>query len=247
MNVDNEEAKKLIEKINNKYIYDINYILWIFSDSPKECFIKNYYTFRKALLSFAIPKKIDDILLKGGLLSEEIFGDDWEEIEEESNEESDDEDYVMDEKNIFELKVKKGLINDEKNVEVNDSDKEQSMNEKIEKLNVDKKKINIENIEMIKQRNELQTFIKNELYIIEKENNKIIREAKINYYYYSKVIKRLSSNYEKNYWKKGVGEIFRKTTKEIISIMNNLYINYENDLILIVERIKNIRNKLKNF
>ena len=75
---------------------------------------------------------------------------------------------------------------------------------------------------------------------IKKEYKKIVKESHENFIYYNNAINFLFIEYKNNSRKKGCGEIFDKTTIEINSILNNLYIKYELKLINIKEQITNL-------
>ena len=78
------------------------------------------------------------------------------------------------------------------------------------------------------------------------EYNKIADESKENFDYYYKVIFNLGCNYNSNYSEKGCGRIYDKIATEINSLLNNNYINYEKQLINIVDKIKDLNLRLKN-
>lgn len=75
---------------------------------------------------------------------------------------------------------------------------------------------------------------------IKKEYKRIVKESDENFIYYDSAIKFIYYKYKENYRKKGCEEVFDKTTVEINSILNNLYIKYELKLINIKEKIKNL-------
>ena len=81
--------------------------------------------------------------------------------------------------------------------------------------------------------------------IIEKYNG-IVKEAEENKLYYGKVIKCLLTEYEFHYWAKDSKKILDKTTNEIIQLLNKNYIQYEKNLINILEKLKNLNLKLTN-
>ena len=76
--------------------------------------------------------------------------------------------------------------------------------------------------------------------------NKIIDESKENYKYYCDVIINACSHYRDNSWKNGFRRIYEVTSKEIISLLNNNYINYEKQLINIIDKLKDLNLRLNN-
>ena len=76
--------------------------------------------------------------------------------------------------------------------------------------------------------------------------NKIIDESKENYNYYHHVIYNACSHYRDNSWKSGFRKIYDDTSTEIISLLNNNYINYEKQLINIIDKLKVLNLRLNN-
>ena len=100
--------------------------------------------------------------------------------------------------------------------------------------------------DILKKYNDENGGIYEEIDNMKKEYKKIMKEAEENVDFYYRVILILYWDYQLNYWKSGVGNIFNKTTTEILSLLNKNYINYENKLIDICNKLKEINLELNN-
>jgi len=88
--------------------------------------------------------------------------------------------------------------------------------------------------------------ILDELNNLTKEYDKITKEALDNAKFYYRVLMSLYWDYRLNFWKSGVGNIYDETTTGIINLLNKNYIEYENKLVIILDRIKDLNLKLIN-
>ena len=86
--------------------------------------------------------------------------------------------------------------------------------------------------------------IVNELIKIYDKVDIITEEAYNNFSYYFEVIDQLLEKYKEKYWFEDVGKIYNNTTREIIALMNDKYINYEKNLICLIDNLKQINLKL---
>ena len=97
-----------------------------------------------------------------------------------------------------------------------------------------------------KDNNDDDDKILEEINDLVRKYNEIIKESKENFDYYYEVIYNLGCNYSYNSSEIGCARIYDKLATEIISLLNNNYINYEKKLINIVDKIKDLNLRLKN-
>ena len=79
---------------------------------------------------------------------------------------------------------------------------------------------------------------------IVKKYNTIAKEVDENFNFYYKFLYKLSIKYRNNWWKKEIGKICYNITIGINELLVNKYIDYENKLFLIVDKINNLNLKL---
>ncbi len=68
----------------------------------------------------------------------------------------------------------------------------------------------------------------------------IRKEAYENFSFYYEVMDKLSHKYDYEYFTKGIGNIYNKLTKEIISVLNKKFLSYEDDIINLINNIQNL-------
>ena len=109
-----------------------------------------------------------------------------------------------------------------------------------------KKNIKIVTIEF-KNKDKFEIYIKGEDEYKTKEINdiyneylNIMKEADENLSFYYGVMSKLSHKYDYKYFTKGIGNIYNKLTKEIISLLNKKFLSYEEDIINLINNIQNL-------
>ena len=83
-----------------------------------------------------------------------------------------------------------------------------------------------------------------EIEALSEKYNNITKELHNNLFYYAHLLDSLSIKYQKNCWNKEIGKICYSSAAEINKLLNNKYINYENKLVLIVDKINILNLKL---
>ena len=68
----------------------------------------------------------------------------------------------------------------------------------------------------------------------------IRKEAYENFSFYYEVMDKLSHKYDYEYFTKGIGNIYNKLTKEIISLLNKKFLSYEEEIINLINNIQNL-------
>ena len=68
----------------------------------------------------------------------------------------------------------------------------------------------------------------------------IRKEAYENFSFYYEVMDKLSHKYDYEYFTKGIGNIYNKLTKEIISVLNKKFLSYEEEIINLINNIQNL-------
>ena len=68
----------------------------------------------------------------------------------------------------------------------------------------------------------------------------IRKEAYENFSFYYEVMDKLSHKYDYEYFTKGIGNIYNKLTKEIISLLNKKFLSYEENIINLINNIQNL-------
>ena len=68
----------------------------------------------------------------------------------------------------------------------------------------------------------------------------IRKEAYENFSFYYEVMDKLSHKYDYEYFTKGIGNIYNKLTKEIISLFNKKFLSYEEEIINLINNIQNL-------
>ena len=90
-----------------------------------------------------------------------------------------------------------------------------------------KKKINVKDKCIIKELKDIY-----EKYL------KIRNKAEENFSFYFEVASSIRSSYDYNEWVKGIENIYNKTTTEIIALLNKNYLNYEKEMINLINLIE---------
>ena len=123
---------------------------------------------------------------------------------------------------------------------------ENQKNQQKDKNLENKKNIKIVTIEF-KNKDKLGIYIKAEDKYKTKEINdiyneylNIMTEADENLSFYYGVMSKLSHKYDYEYLTKGIGNIYNKLTKEIISLLNKKFLSYEEDIINLINNIQNL-------
>ena len=99
--------------------------------------------------------------------------------------------------------------------------------------------MNLRNRELIKKKiNVKDKYIIKELKDIYKKYLKIRNKAEENFSFYLDVAKSIGFTYYYNEWVKGIGNIYIKTTNEIISLLIKDYLNYEKEIINLINLIE---------
>ena len=83
-----------------------------------------------------------------------------------------------------------------------------------------------------------------ELDVLSDNYNSITKELHNNLFYYANVLIILSIKYKNNCWNKEICKICYNSAAEINKLLFNKYINYENKLVLIVNKINILNFKL---
>ena len=68
----------------------------------------------------------------------------------------------------------------------------------------------------------------------------IRKEAYENFSFYYEVMDELRHRYDYDYFTKGIGNIYNKLTKEIISLLNKKFLSYEEEIINLINNIQNL-------
>ena len=119
----------------------------------------------------------------------------------------------------------------------------------IENISIKEEEKNDENITTIEMKLRGWELIKKKInvkekYIIKKLKDiyekylKIRNKAEENFSFYCRVTKKIGFKYYYNEWVKGIGNIYNKTTTEIIALLNNNYLNYETEMINLINLIE---------
>ena len=119
----------------------------------------------------------------------------------------------------------------------------------IEKISINEEEKDDENITTIEMKlrdregikkkiNVKDKYIIKELKDIYEKYLKIRNKAEENYSFYFGVASRIRFSYNYNEWVKGIGNIYNKTTTEIIAFLNKNYLNYEKEMINLINLIE---------
>ena len=117
------------------------------------------------------------------------------------------------------------------NISINEEEKDDeniiTIEMKLRDRELIKKKINVKDKYIIKELKDIY-----EKYL------KIRNKAEENFSFYYRVARKIGFKYYYNEWVKGIGNIFNKTTTEIIALLNNNYLNYEKEMINLINLIE---------
>ena len=112
--------------------------------------------------------------------------------------------------------------------------------------NINKKDIKTVTIEF-KNKDKFEKYIKaedeykiKEINDIYNEYLNIMKEADENLSFYYGVMSKLRHKYDYKYFTKGIGNIYNKLTKEIISLLNKKFLSYDENIINLINNIKNL-------
>ena len=117
------------------------------------------------------------------------------------------------------------------NISINEEEKDDenitTIEMKLRDRELIKKKINVKDKYIIKELKDIY-----EKYL------KIRNKAEENFSFYLEVAKKIGFTYYFNEWVKDIGNIYNKTTKEIIALLNKDYLNYEKEIINLINLIE---------
>ena len=141
------------------------------------------------------------------------------------------ENYVTFEHRLEAYNLEDKIIKIIENISINEEEKDDENITTIEMKLRDreriKKKINVKDKYIIKELKDIY-----EKYL------KIRNKAEENFSFYLEVAKKIGFTYYFNEWVKGIGNIYNKTTKEIIALLNKDYLNYEKEIINLINLIE---------
>ena len=139
--------------------------------------------------------------------------------------------YVTFENRLEAYKIEDKIIKIIENISIKEEEKDDenitTIEMKLRGRELIKKKINVKNKCVIKELKDIY-----EKYL------KIKNKAEENFSFYYRVAKKIGFKYYYNEWVEGIGNIFNKTTTEIIALLNNNYLNYEKEMINLINLIK---------
>ena len=219
------DNKSLIEPIKSPYTEDNGFIIGIPSLSPVDRVTENFARFTMIRHSLKIKEKIREILKKIGVCPPDYdsYIEKYFEIYEEEEDDDEEEEEKEDDDD-----------EEEDDEEEEEEDDEEETDEAIE-----------ENGPKMMKDEDKKIF--KELTIIFKEYKQISGKAFDDFAFYCSVIEKLYRDYKKNYWKNGIGKIYDKITKEIITSLNKNYLIYEKKFMFEINKLNNINSKLRNF
>ena len=141
------------------------------------------------------------------------------------------ENYVTFEHRLEAYNLEDKIIKIIENISINEEEKDDENITTIEMKLRDreriKKKINVKDKYIIKELKDIY-----EKYL------KIRNKAEENYSFYLGVAKSIRFSYYYNEWVKGIGNIYNKTTTEIIALLNKNYLKYEKEMINLINLIE---------
>ena len=138
--------------------------------------------------------------------------------------------YVIFEDRLEAYNLEDKIIKIIENISINEEEKNDenitTIEMKLRGRELIKKKINIKDKYVIK-----------ELKDIYEKYRKIRNKAEENFTFYFGVANRIRFSYDKNEWVKDIENIYNKTITEIIALLNKNYINYEKEMINLINLI----------
>ena len=138
--------------------------------------------------------------------------------------------YVTFENRLEAYKIEDKIIKIIENISIKEEEKDDenitTIEMKLRGRELIKKKINIKDKYVIK-----------ELKDIYEKYRKIRNKAEENFTFYFGVANRIRFSYDKNEWVKDIENIYNKTITEIIALLNKNYINYEKEMINLINLI----------
>ena len=139
--------------------------------------------------------------------------------------------YVTFEHRLEAYKIEDKIIKIIENISIKEEEKNDeniaTIEMKLRGKELIKKKINVKDKCIIKELKD----------IYEKYLN-IRNKAEENFSFYYWVAQKIGFKYYYNEWVKGIGNIYNKTTTEIIALLNNNYLNYEKEMINLINLIE---------
>ena len=139
--------------------------------------------------------------------------------------------YVTFEHRLEASKIEDKIIKIIENISIKEEEKDDE--------NIITIEMNLRNRELIKKKiNVKDKYIIKELKDIYKKYLKIRNKAEENFSFYLDVAKSIGFTYYYNEWVKGIGNIYNKTTNEIISLLIKVYLNYEKEIINLINLIE---------
>ena len=139
--------------------------------------------------------------------------------------------YVTFENRLEAYKIEDKIIKIIENVSIIEEEKDDenitTIEMKLRGRELIKKKINVKDKYIIKELKDIY-----EKYL------KIRNKAEENFSFYLEVAKKIGFTYYFNEWVKDIGNIYNKTTKEIIALLNKDYLNYEKEIINLINLIE---------
>jgi len=139
--------------------------------------------------------------------------------------------YVTFENRLEAYKIEDKIIKIIENVSIIEEEKDDenitTIEMKLRGRELIKKKINVKDKCIIKELKDIY-----EKYL------KIRNKAEENFSFYYDVANNIGFTYYYNEWVKGIGNIYNKTTTEIIALLNNNYLNYEKEIINLINLIE---------
>ena len=141
------------------------------------------------------------------------------------------ENYVTFERKLEAYHLEGKIIKIIENISINEEEKDDenitTIEMKLRDRELIKKKINVKDKCIIKELKDIY-----EKYL------KIRNKAEENFLFYLEVAKKIGFTYYFNEWVKDIGNIYNKTTKEIIALLNKDYLNYEKEIINLINLIE---------